>query len=76
MPGIVVSLLVGVGDTVEEGQPLLVLEAMKMQNEIAAPVGGVVKHIHVGEGEAVSAGAKLVEIEPAEATPGPQSDDS
>lgn len=76
MPGIVVSLLVGAGETVEEGQPLLVLEAMKMQNEIAAPVGGVVKHIHVGEGEAVSAGAKLVEIEPAEATPGPQSDDS
>jgi biotin carboxyl carrier protein len=63
MPGIVVSLLAGEGDTVEEGQPLLVLEAMKMQNEISAPVAGVVRRIHVGEGEAVSAGAKLVDIE-------------
>jgi biotin carboxyl carrier protein len=67
MPGIVVSLLAGEGDTVEEGQPLLVLEAMKMQNEISAPVAGVIRRIHVGEGEAVSAGAKLVEIEPEEA---------
>ena len=67
MPGIVVSLLAGEGDTVEEGQPLLVLEAMKMQNEISAPVAGVVRRIHVGEGEAVSAGAKLVEIKSDEA---------
>ena len=63
MPGVVVSLLLGEGDTVEAGQPLLVLEAMKMQNEIAAPVAGVVKRVHVREGEAVSAGAKLVEIQ-------------
>lgn len=63
MPGVVVSLLVNEGDVVEEGQPLLVLEAMKMQNEIAAPVAGVVKRVHVREGEAVSAGAKLVEIQ-------------
>ena len=67
MPGIVVSLLVAEGDTVEEGQPLLVLEAMKMQNEISAPVAGVVRRILVGEGEAVSAGAKLVEIKSDEA---------
>ena len=67
MPGIVVSLLVGEGDAVEEGQPLLVLEAMKMQNEIAASVAGVVKRIHISEGEAVSAGAKLVELDCAEA---------
>ena len=63
MPGVVVSLLVTEGDVVEEGQPLLVLEAMKMQNEIAAPAAGAVRLIHVDEGEAVSAGAKLVEIE-------------
>ena len=67
MPGIVVSLLVAEGDTVEEGQPLLVLEAMKMQNEISAPVAGVIGRILVGEGEAVSAGAKLVEIKSDEA---------
>jgi biotin carboxyl carrier protein len=63
MPGVVVSLLVTEGDVVEEGQPLLVLEAMKMQNEIAAPAAGSVRLIHVQEGEAVSAGAKLVELE-------------
>ncbi len=67
MPGIVVSLLVKEGDTVEEGQALLVLEAMKMQNEISAPVAGVVKRVHVRESEAVSAGAKLVEIQSEEA---------
>ena len=67
MPGIVISLLAVEGDAVEEGQPLLVLEAMKMQNEIEAPTAGVVKRIFVNEGEAVSAGAKLVEIEPNEA---------
>ena len=67
MPGVVVSLLVNEGDVVEEGQPLLVLEAMKMQNEIAAPVAGVVKRVHVREAEAVSAGAKLVEIQSDEA---------
>ena len=64
MPGVVVSLLVAEGDAVEEGQPLLVLEAMKMQNEIAAPAAGSVRLIHVQEGEAVSAGAKLVELKP------------
>ena len=63
MPGVVVSLLVAEGDVMEEGEPLLVLEAMKMQNEIAAPATGEVRLIHVEEGEAVSAGAKLVEIE-------------
>ena len=67
MPGVVVSLLVAEGDVVEEGQALLVLEAMKMQNEIAAPTAGEVRLIHGAEGEAVSAGAKLVELEaPAE----------
>jgi len=63
MPGVVVSLLVSEGDVVEEGQPLLVLEAMKMQNEIDAPAAGTVRLIHVSEGEAVSAGAKLMELE-------------
>ena len=63
MPGVVVSLLASEGDEVEEGQPLLVLEAMKMQNEIAAPAAGTVRLIHVKEGEAVSAGAKLVDLE-------------
>ena len=66
MPGVVVSLLVAEGDDVEEGQPLLVLEAMKMQNEIVAPAAGAVVRIHASEGEAVSAGAKLVDLKAAE----------
>ncbi|MCC6405555.1 MAG: biotin/lipoyl-binding protein [Planctomycetes bacterium] len=60
MPGIVVKLLVKEGDTVTKDQPLLILEAMKMQNEITAPSDGVVKVLHVREREAVSGGAKLV----------------
>jgi len=47
---------------VEKDQPLLILEAMKMQNEIGAPLAGVVKTMHVAEGEAVGNGAKLVTI--------------
>ena len=62
MPGIVVKLLVSAGETVSEGQPLLILEAMKMQNEIAAPADGVVQQIHVNESEAVGAGSKLVTL--------------
>jgi biotin carboxyl carrier protein len=63
MPGVVVELLVAPGDVVEKGQPLLLLEAMKMQNEIGAPAAGRVKKVHVAKGEAVSGGAKLVTLE-------------
>jgi biotin carboxyl carrier protein len=62
MPGIVVQILVAPGDHVEKGQPLLVLEAMKMQNEIAAPGSGTVKVVHVNVKQAVSSGAKLVTL--------------
>lgn len=62
MPGVVVQLLVAKGDTVAEGQPLLILEAMKMQNEIGAPAAGVVEQIHVEEGQAVGSGEKLLRI--------------
>lgn len=60
MPGVVVSVLVEAGQEVQAGQALLILEAMKMQNEIAAPSGGVVGDVFVAQGEAVGAGAKLV----------------
>jgi glutaconyl-CoA/methylmalonyl-CoA decarboxylase subunit gamma len=63
MPGVVVELLVEEGQEVEAGQPLLILEAMKMQNEIASPHGGLVKAIHAVPGKAVAAGEKLVQIE-------------
>lgn len=62
MPGVVVKLLVAAGDAVEKGQPLLILEAMKMQNEIAAPAAGIVQALHVREKEAVGSGAKLVTL--------------
>ncbi len=62
MPGIVVKVLVEEGDKVAKDQPLLILEAMKMQNEITAPAAGAIKAIHVREREAVGSGAKLVTL--------------
>jgi biotin carboxyl carrier protein len=62
MPGVVVQTLVARGETVSAGQPLLILSAMKMQNEIAAPHAGLVERIHVAEGQAVSAGERLVTL--------------
>jgi len=65
MPGQVQKHLVGIGDSVEAGEPLLVIEAMKMQLEIKAPRAGRVKSILAAEGERVPAGAVLVELEEA-----------
>jgi biotin carboxyl carrier protein len=62
MPGVVIRLLVAEGDEVQEGEPLLILEAMKMQNEIAAPASATVKAIHVEAGTAVGAGEKLITL--------------
>ena len=62
MPGVVVKLLVAPGDTVAKDQPLLILEAMKMQNEIRAPGPGRVTALHVREGQAVASGAKLMSL--------------
>ena len=59
MPGKVVRLLVKAGDTVEAGQGLLVVEAMKMQNEIRSPKSGRVERVLVAEGQAVNAGEVL-----------------
>jgi pyruvate carboxylase subunit B len=63
MPGKIVKILVLEGQTVEEGQGLLILEAMKMENQVKAPVAGVVARIHVREGDSVESDALLVEIE-------------
>ena len=59
MPGKVVRLLVKVGDAVDAGQGLLVVEAMKMQNEIRSPKSGRVERVLVAEGQAVNAGEVL-----------------
>lgn len=63
MPGRVVEVRVRAGETVESGQPMIVLEAMKMQNEIQAERSGVVSRVFVSAGEAVEGGDPLVEID-------------
>jgi biotin carboxyl carrier protein len=60
MPGRVLRLSVASGEAVTSGQPLLVLEAMKMENEVKAPRDGVVETIAVTAGQAVSAGEVLI----------------
>ena len=64
IPGKVVTVEVSEGDEVVEGQVILILEAMKMQNEIQAPVSGTVISVHCDEGEAIEANVPLVVIEP------------
>jgi len=63
MPGKVVRLLAAEGQQVQAGQGLLVIEAMKMQNEIKAPRAGRVVSLSVGEGATVTAGQALAVLE-------------
>jgi biotin carboxyl carrier protein len=63
MPGKVVRILAEVGVEVESGQPVLVIEAMKMQNELKAPKKGKISKLNVGEGDAVEAGQALAEVD-------------
>lgn len=69
MPGIVVAVEVAEGDTVEAGQGLCVLEAMKMENEICAAAPGIVRSISVEAGQTVGGGEVLMEIEAPEESP-------
>ena len=62
MPGKILRILVKEGESVKTGQGLLVLEAMKMENEIPAPKDGVVKKILVKEGDTVDTGQALIEL--------------
>lgn len=62
MPGLIVELLVNEGDRVEKGSPLFVIEAMKMQSEIASPVAGKVRTIFIHKDEHVEAGETLIAI--------------
>lgn len=63
IPGLVLDLLVQPGDTVAAGQGLLVLEAMKMQNHLAAPQAGTIKAVHAVPGRTVARGQLLLEFE-------------
>jgi len=63
LAGVVVEVRVNVGDAIEVGQTLIVVEAMKMQNELRAPHAGVVTAIHFGSGDRVEQGILLLEYE-------------
>jgi 3-methylcrotonyl-CoA carboxylase alpha subunit len=62
MPGAVLKILVSAGDVVKKGQPLLILEAMKMEHVIAAPHDGRVSVVNCSEGELVQPGVDLIEL--------------
>jgi acetyl/propionyl-CoA carboxylase alpha subunit len=63
MPGTVIRVLVAEGDRVEPRQPVVVLEAMKMETPVVSPYAAAVRAVHVAEGERVAGGALLVELE-------------
>ena len=63
MPGAIVKLLVSEGEVVVKGQPVIVVEAMKMENEFKAGTDGIVSEILVSEGQSVEAGATLLLIQ-------------
>ncbi len=63
MPGLVKGVMVGVGDVVAAGQSLIVLEAMKMENDIASPRAGQITAVHVQPGTVVEGGKPLISIE-------------
>ena len=68
MSGRVAAVLVKAGDPVDLGQPVIVLEAMKMEQVHTAPIAGIVSIVHVGENEQVAANRIVAEIEPSNAT--------
>lgn len=62
LPGVALEVKVAVGDRVSPGDVLVILEAMKMENEIAAPTAGVVRTVHVVPGASVASGDPLVTL--------------
>jgi len=63
IPGNIQKIMAREGDEVSAGTPLLILEAMKMRNEVLSPINGVVKKIHVREGEMVPKSHLLIEMD-------------
>jgi geranyl-CoA carboxylase alpha subunit len=70
MPGLVTQVLAGVGDSVTVGQPLVIIEAMKMEHVIRASLGGRIRAINVRSGDQIEGGTVVVEISPAEGAGG------
>jgi len=66
MPGKIIKVNVSEGDSVEAGQILVIIESMKMEQNIKTPVAGTVKSVYVTEGQQVDLEEKLVEVEPVE----------
>jgi biotin carboxyl carrier protein len=73
MPGKVLKVLVRDGDLVEAGQPMVVIEAMKMETTLAAESAAIVKRVRVEEGQTVDHGAVLIELSPPPASSGRES---
>jgi 3-methylcrotonyl-CoA carboxylase alpha subunit len=67
MPGRIIAVLVKAGDTVARGAPLVVMEAMKMEHTVTAPVAGTVERVECAVGEQVKEGVELLTFEPAPA---------
>jgi len=63
MPGLIVKVLAEVGQDVKKGERLLILEAMKMENDVKAPRDGTLTKLNVGQGDAVEGGKELAVIE-------------
>ena len=63
MPGKILDIMVAAGDTVTEGQPVAILEAMKMENELKAPIDGIIKKIEAEVGLSVEKKTLIMEIE-------------
>jgi len=63
MPGLLLKLKKNIGDLVTAGEPLLILEAMKMENEIRSPVNGIVKEILFKEGQSVEKNSIILTFE-------------
>ena len=70
MPGRVVQVMVSAGDAVRQGQPMMVVEAMKMEHTIAAPRDGAVAAVHYAPGDLVEEGAELIALADAGCAPG------
>ncbi len=64
IPGTVIEIMAKEGDEIEEGAPLLILEAMKMQNRIEMPFGAKIKKIHVTPGQKIPKGTLMIELCP------------
>ena len=63
MPGLILKVRKKTGESVEQGESVMILEAMKMENDLKAPNSGIISNIEVNEGSAVEKGAILFSIE-------------